>query len=223
MNWAPWSEIAVAVALLASSAPNSEYIKPTWPVMKRTSYSFDINLRSNSQFIKAFLKDKSGKPIYKFTCFIGNESSSQHHELTYSGGLMCGLGVVYDKSDVILGNRSLLSDGKTSAMFSRGNFNPEEIVGYCSRYPDFGRVRKFVLRRMIIIIALTKVQISPWYNGGGAFRRNLTNVDRRTFPIGKIQLSVEVNPTDLASSPYAVDSVFADPKGNQEICRKMKQ
>jgi len=190
----------------------------SWPILQTSSEVIAMDLRNQRTLVRVDLRDLEGKSRYQVVCFSGAESAVQEFGLIYSGGLMCGLAPTGTPIEVTLGNRSLLSDGATGAIFSRGNFNPEAMVGFCAAYPDYGLTRDFFLRGFRLTLSLLSVEVATGYTGGSEFRRSFTNENRTSFPIGRIKLRVAVSPDSKFLSSYAFPSRYTDPKGNQDAC-----
>jgi hypothetical protein len=212
--------LGIATLSTASNcAASPAKVRHSWPKLRQFSKTISLDMSSNEQYIQVFIRDLHNQPVYRFECFSGNETAVQKRGLIYSGGLLCGLGEITITENALFGNRSLLSDGSTSAMFSRGNFNPEELIGACAKYPDYGTTRFFNLRGFRIKLALANLQIKSGYSGSGAFRKIFNNLDRHDFPIGKAILTIVVTQNPMSRTKYSEISQYKDPNGNQELCR----
>ena len=226
MNWR-LTNIALLIALLLAlcSATATQAQSSQWPQLAKFTKTLDVDVRSPRTMIRLQLLDVQRKPQYRLVCFAGNEDANNSAGgFIYSGGLLCGFAPLGTRLSELLENRSLLStDTDTgAAIYSRGNFNPEEIVGACAKYPDFGLVRTLRLRGFRLVLTLSRVHVDPDYKGGIEFPHPFTNETRENYPIGRVKLSIEVTPDPSAQSAQALPSKYVDPKGNQEVCARRR-
>jgi len=211
------------LGLLAGSFGSANSSQPPiWPHLRNVSKEVEIDFRAPRTMVDVRLLDVDGKPVYRLICFSGtDEAVDGAGGFIYSGGLLCGLGDQGIRLQALLEGGTLL-DEKESAIFSRGAFNPEEIVGACASYPDFGVVRIFRLRGFRLELRLEDVEVEPGYEGGSEFRLSeeiLTNETRAHFPIGHAKLTIEVTQDPTAKNERASPSRYTDPKGDQQMCR----
>ena len=217
---------AAILTLSLTQCGNSRiaYQKTSWPQVGVFSASQPIDLSAPKQLIKIYIPDHKGKPIYKLVCFSGNYDAEQEIGVIYSGGLLCGLNTPNFPDNSTIDNWSLLSskDITRSAIFSRGNFNAEEITGFCASYPEYGRNRNFRLRGFALNIHLTNVEVKPNYNGypddSDTFHNTNFNANRSNYPIGKLVINISIRPDPTSKSSIALLVKIPDPKGDQNVC-----
>lgn len=214
---------AALLLVICNASGQPMHLGQKWPNVRPFSKIVIINWQAQKQLVSVNIPSQSGNPTYKLVCFSGNDSAAQEQAIVYSGGLVCALGELATPNAWLFGNRSLLSDGKTEAMFSRGNFNPEDIVGACSTYPEFGRNRSFHLRGLVVNLRLSDVKVSTSYAGGSDFRKMFNNLDRSGYPISRSVLTVSVKPDSASTSEYAAPVEVRDPKGNKQACLALSQ
>ena len=216
------TSVLIALLLALCSAPATQAQSSQWPQLAKFTKTLDIDLRSPRTMIRLQLLDVQSKPQYQLVCFAGDEDANNAAGgFIYSGGLLCGLAPLGTPLMDMLEGRSLLStDRRSAAIYYRGNFNPEEIVGACAKYPDFGLVRTFRLRGFRLVLTLSRVHVDPDYKGGIEFPHPFTNETRENYPIGRVKLSIDIAPDPSAQNAQALPSKYADPKGNQEVCAR---
>ena len=206
------------IVLLFGVATSPEaWTKPShWPSMASQSYTIPIDFRASHTVVNVNLRSRQGSAIYRLVCFSGRESEALAVD---SGGLLCGLAEKDVPNSALLSNRTLLS-GTDPALYTRGSFNPEELVGACAGYPDYGVSREFRLRGFRLTITIAKLQVAPTYHGGASWRESFDfdSKDRRAYPLGKASLEITVTPDRGSVTKYAKESKYADPKGVQEVC-----
>jgi hypothetical protein len=113
----------------------------TWPNVKPLATSVRVDLRSDKIVIDVPITDQAGRVRYHFACRGGSDAYLDSLPEHWVGPLMCTLAEGDQARE-----ESLLSEDDSAAWFSRGQFRPEDLVGDCAKYPEFGVRRSFRLR-----------------------------------------------------------------------------
>lgn len=188
-----------------------------WPVLQSHVQEFNINLRDHRTLVRIDLQDTEGQPQYQLACFSGDDTADLQLPYSYTGGLRCGLAPTGTPVAEILGDKSLLlAEDEPSASYSRGNINPQAMVGHCANHPDYGLTRTFALRGFRLTLKVSDMEVSPDYLGDGSYFRDY----RKNFPIGRMKLTVTVALDPTATSDRALPSNYVDPVDLQETCAK---
>jgi len=167
-----------------------------WPNVKPLTTSFHVDLGSEKITIDLPITDQGGRVLYHFGCRGGSNAYLDSLPENWVGPLMCTLAPGSQTSEP-----SLLSEDDSAAWFSRGQFRPEELVGDCARYPEFGVRRSFRLR---------------------GFRLNLEAQD--VVPDSKglaesFTLAISLVGDPGARAPQAERPGFLDPRGQGRSCK----
>lgn len=208
--------LAVTIVLLFQLIGSSALAQSDpWPILQSTSEAFIINLRDHRTLISTDLRDLTGSPRYRLVCFSSDYTTVEEISVRYIGGLLCGLAPTGTPVDEILGNGSLLAtEAERGALYSRGNFEPPALIGACASYPDYGLTRTFSLRGFRLTLQFSDMDLSPDYQGDFMYRIAY----RKDFPIGRMKLTVTVEPDPKATSATALPITYIDPHFNQEAC-----
>lgn len=125
-----------------------------WPRIAEVKKVFSFPEGRNASATVKIL-DLKGKPLYLLECHSAGYEGGP--EFTYSGDFECRLISLYSKETY----STLLTESPDQAADweSRGRILAEELLGKCSEYPEYGRVRQFKLRGMKITLQLDDVKI----------------------------------------------------------------
>jgi hypothetical protein len=113
----------------------------SWPDVMAQSRTFRVDLSAEKIVIDVPVTDQAGRELYHFACRGGSQTYVDSLAENWVAPLMCTLAPGNQARE-----ESLLSEDGSAAWFSRGQFKAEELVGACSRYPEFGVHRSFRLR-----------------------------------------------------------------------------
>jgi hypothetical protein len=180
-----------------------------WPLIEEKYSDFPVNFESGTPLIRFDINRRdSGTPLYRLLCFSGDQGI----DTVWSGGLLCAIGSADMSDDQIFG-RSYFSTSRFNfrAIYSRGNFNHEDIQGICAEHPFYGRSRVFRFRGMLITLELSDVQL-------GQTRRGDSEPPK--FVVNQAMLDVWVR-SDPSSTLSAEDDIpFAPPNGDAGECQR---
>lgn len=117
-----------------------------WPTMQEFTAKVGIETPADRIFLKFSLIDVQGQTRYSFICEGGSnkylDRLSDSSGINYVGPLACRL--VEGKSNT---EDSLLSEDGSAYWYSRGQIHDfHELIGSCSRYPEYGALGHFRLR-----------------------------------------------------------------------------
>jgi|GEM_PF-1668251 len=100
---------------------------------------------------------ENGKQIYSLFCIGGKDeyldSLSDRTGINIVGPLSCQLGLRAGFHE-----GSLLSEDASPPWHSRGQFHFDQLSGVCGIYPEYGRVRHFRLRAMLVTLTVEDIQ-----------------------------------------------------------------
>jgi len=152
----PSVNACLIVATFLAPATSSAGVT-SWPTVKTLHKSFSIREPAKA-VVKSVIRDTSGKDLYLFVCRTGNDESVP--DVNYAGDLDCRL------MEARGGEReeNLLLETHASnvaAWYSRGRMFAHELNGDCASYPEYGRLRHFRLRRMLLTMAFEAVRFEP--------------------------------------------------------------
>ncbi len=209
------------IALSACTLSSERAYSQIWPAMKEFSETRPIEFRESSKLYSFEIPNSRGNIQYVLACHTGGSGDDDRMGIISTGGLLCILREYKLNSSVenYFSNWSLISSDDSAPAFTRGNFNPEDLVGPCAGYPDYGSVRSFRLRGFTLTISVRNLEVAKWYKGGSDFRLEWLDGDRRAFPIGRAELRVDVKPDSSAKAAKPVWSRYQNPKGSINRCR----
>src|ERR1700722_12847879 len=127
--------------LIALALISIQTTGPAWPKVKAQATSFRVDLSSERIVIDLPITDEAGRVLYHFACRGGSEAYLDSLPGHWVGPLMCTLAEGDQAREELL-----LSEDDSAAWFSRGQFRPEDLVGDCAKYPEFGVPGSFRLR-----------------------------------------------------------------------------
>ncbi len=102
-----------------------------------------------------YIRDLKGGPIYKLECHNGNYNDQS--EMNFSGKFQCALFALEEGKTA---SWNLLADRtqQDSDWRNRGRMLSEQISGPCSKWPEYGARRVFLLRGMSITFLFKDLQ-----------------------------------------------------------------
>lgn len=142
------SLIPGAATLVNGSDPIS------WPAVKPITREYDFRDASHAN-VDLTLDGVQGKQLYTFHCRPGLSEGIGGEEADFDGDFSCHLHSLYTQDRY----ESLLIDNPLDILeaHSRGEFWAEQLVGKCGDYPEYGRMRSFKLRGMVVSLELTGI------------------------------------------------------------------
>lgn len=129
-----------------------------WPRIDETQISKRFHKEDYAFELKLpiFAKE-GGEQIYNLFCIGGKDhyldNLSDTTGLNLVGPLSCQLAVGTGSN-----GHSLLSEDSSPVWHSRGQFHYNQLSGSCAIYPEYGRVRNFKLRGMLLTLIIADVQ-----------------------------------------------------------------
>src|SRR5260221_4153629 len=141
-----FSVIVLAAACVCANTPRAG--SPSWPVVQTLHRSFVIQEPSKA-VVQTFIHDNSGADLYLFICRTGDDESVPG--VNYVGDLDCRL--MEAKGGEREENLLLETHAPdVAAWYSRGRMLADELSGACAKYPEYGRLRHFRLRGMLLTL-----------------------------------------------------------------------
>jgi hypothetical protein len=170
-----------------------------WPTIRPLTWRFHF-VDKKAQVARTRIHDVHGNPLYMLECCL-NAYDYANNEFDYSGAFECRLTSLYSNetfSTLLTEERDQVRDWQ-----SRGRFMLQEIEGKCAAYPEYGRIRSFRLRGMILRLDIKDIKMdrgsrinnAPWF------------IDR----IEDLYLSVSVVPDSKALSATAEVTKYLSP------------
>ena len=134
-----------------------------WPLVqpvKKTVTFMEPGKSGTDIPLSLILKDTHGVPVYKLECHNGNYEDSS--ELNFSGNFQCSLFAL--KEGRTRASWNLLAaktkDEQSSDWFNRGRMMANQLWGRCGDIPEYGRIRNFRLRKMLITLEFSNLKWS---------------------------------------------------------------
>jgi hypothetical protein len=148
------------------------------------------------------IRDRSQKGLYRLVCqtYLVHEDEG----FAFSGDFECRLTSLYSTEAV---PSLLTSDSEMPAdWWSRGRFIAEELQAPCSDYPEYGKVRHFRLRKMMVTVEISNLVFAA----GPPFERK-SGTAFRSF---SLRLSATPDPSasgSLAACPSVAPCTASSP------------
>ena len=123
---------------------------PSWPSVKPTQAAQTFKeSRADTPFF-LIIDGRSGAPAYKLECHNGNYEDTS--EITFSGDFQCALFELNENGTVVSWNLLATDEPaqQRSDWFNRGRMTGSQLFGSCGAVPEYGMVRHFSLRGMLI-------------------------------------------------------------------------
>jgi hypothetical protein len=181
---------ALAVSLLVWSGNTLADQATRWPAVSQIQRVFHFDHLSTA-IAELTFTSPDGKPLYKLLCRNGEYEGSPACD--FSGFFYCCLTSAEGKGDSILLDKYATRDWQT-----RARFLEEELIGECGDYPDFGRVRTFRMRGMILTLMISDLVIS-------------SNTQDKAFKDAAFTFEIKVLPDSKATSDNPEPSRYAAP------------
>ena len=184
---------------LAGSHRGVSRIQPSslerhWPVIQPVHRRVLIDLHSERIQIDVPIKAQDGKVVYTFACRGGSDRYLDTLPENWVGPLMCTLAEGTRATET-----SLLSEDDSAAWHSRGQYRPEDLVGACGDYPEYGRHRSFRLRGMRVTL-------------------DAQDVSGDARGVQSFVLAIDVAADSTATTPKADQPGFLDPRRQGRSC-----
>lgn len=160
--------------LLSMAAKASD--STAWPQVRGADVSVKFSSQYNSFRLQIPILSNSGAMLYWLYCMGGKEkfldSFSDQFGLNYVAPLSCGISNTQSITET-----TWLSEDASPLWHSRGQFHYPELLGSCAAYPEFGALRNFRLRGMVITLSISDIQ-----KGNGSIDNFLLTVTVRNDP-----------------------------------------
>jgi len=105
------------------------------------------------------IRDASGTVLYSLECH--NDNYDEESLIDFSGDFQCGLfshgADSAEETDLNL-LASQTRNEESADWFNRARMMAAQLHGDCARYPEYGSIRHFALRKMRITFSFTNVQ-----------------------------------------------------------------
>jgi hypothetical protein len=146
-----WTYLALINVRAASAQP------PSWPSVQPTQAAQTIKeSRADTPFL-LLIDGTSGAPAYKLECHNGNYEDTS--EITFSGDFQCALFALNGSGAVVSWNLLATDEPaqQQSDWFNRGRMTANQLFGSCGAVPEYGMVRHFSLRGMLITCRFSRL------------------------------------------------------------------
>jgi hypothetical protein len=140
--------------------------------------------------LTALLRDTHGNVAYQLECHNGEFEGQSL--MNFSGDFQCGLFAGKGKG-VASGNLLASEDRneRSSDWWNRGRMRSAQLRGDCLEFPEYGTVRHFTLRGMILTLSFTEIQWSKETDSNGMAR------------LGGFRVTISVVPDENSASARA--------------------
>ncbi|MCC6918783.1 MAG: hypothetical protein IT548_06235 [Alphaproteobacteria bacterium] len=148
-----FAALVIAAALVMCARASA----PRWPDVAATEGKVHVIYVANADpnGLEMTIKSPGGAPLYMLTCH--NFDHVGGGDLTYSGLMQCYL-FPWQR---YIGQRNLLDDDTSTPSYqSRARFAKEHVLPDCSGYAEWGAVRHFWLRGMVVTLAVRNLTFS---------------------------------------------------------------
>lgn len=180
--------------------PHTEEAQTPWVPIKAARRNYHLTTSQVARpRVYLMITSVAGVPSYRIRC--GSFDSPIDDQFDFSGDFECQL------QSIPAGKRysTLFTENPKSEKDwdSRARFITPELVAPCDRIPDFGRVRSFRLRGMMIRLALSNITFTE---------------ERGTLRMATFDFDVGVEP-DAAAVGTIAESPVIDPKWKNLPCQ----
>ena len=194
MNAISICALGAYAALMDARAASSE--PAVWPSVQPVHETRIVKeSRADTPFL-LLIDSKSGTPEYKLECHNGNYDGTS--EITFSGDFQCALFALNGRGAVVSWNLLATDEPaqQQSDWFNRGRMMANQLFGPCGAVSEYGRVRHFSLRGMLITFEFSDVVWSKQKGSPGRFQpQSQPQLEQFSFSV-----SVEVDPTAQTAS-----------------------
>lgn len=146
---------ALTASAITACADQQPIATSQWPEISpltKRYYFPDVDRASISKLI---IHSYTGKPLYRISCYPGEPESGNITDFDYSGFFQCRLVPLYGAwyGDLFASNPQVSSDWAT-----RSRFMLSQLLGKCGTAPEYGSVRRFLLRGMRITLSIKNLK-----------------------------------------------------------------
>lgn len=173
---------------------------PEWTLVREMEETFEV-AQPSAAVIKTYVQSHDGQPLYLFVCRAGLDEYFDTLGINYAGDLDCRL-MPAELGEVEV--NLLVETSGLAAWYSRGRMFAKELYGSCGDYPEYGRLRHFRLRGMLITLRFFDPQFVS-IQGEAAIGR------RPPVRLQSYKLSFTVEPDPRATGARAEPSGYLDP------------
>jgi len=145
-----------ATLIVCALFPLASFAGHSWPEVTPVEKDFQIDSISDA-YVSFEVTGKNAEILYRFECATPNVASKRKIQFDYMGGFECRLWSPADETRSTL----LIENSHDNDWQSRGRFAAYEVVGSCAEYPEFGRIRHFRLRGMLLTLTLNHIRLAP--------------------------------------------------------------
>jgi len=171
-----------------------------WPSVQPVHATIIIKeSRADTPFI-LLIDSKSGTPGYKLECHNGNYDDTS--ELSFSGDFQCALFALNGSGAVVSWNLLATDEPaqRQSDWFNRGRMMANQLFGLCGAVSEYGRVRHFSLRRMLITFQFSDLVWAKQKESPRRFQQSQPQLEQFSFSV-----SVAVDATAQTASAKPVE------------------
>ena len=142
---------AAGLAVLISGATTS-----IWPMIKAVEVERTY-VQGGDDPLRIFVMDITGSPLYRLECH--NDHYDDDSEVSFSGDFQCAL---FSQRGGTSDSWNLLATEEEAEQRSdwnnRGRMLASQLWGECGSYPEFGALRHFRLRGMLITFTFSRAE-----------------------------------------------------------------
>jgi len=190
--------IVVLGVLLSNAWPGREATEgksKNWPEIRQITKSQYLPNVETSRF-NIIIWAMNNQPLYRFHC-MGQSALERVDPADSWAHLSCHLHSLYGRDPK---ESLLIEDPYDREAASRGEIWSKDLWGRCADYPDWGRIRDFMLRGMHVRIELSRIKFD--------------DARETVVPhLRAVHLRVSVYPDPAAASSVARASPYDHPRG----------
>ncbi|HLH05813.1 MAG TPA: hypothetical protein VKW78_01105 [Terriglobales bacterium] len=181
----------------------------TWPKIVAIERTFEFE-DAQQAHANVMIEGVDGKPLYRLLC-LGPSLFKTDSSFDYSGDFDCRLQSLYSHEFY----STLLTDNprQERSWESRGRFLWSEIRGVCSGYPEYGQLRTFRLRGMVITL---KIEKPVW-----VMVESPSGPDSAKEGVASFRFSLQVKEDPSAYSSIAEEVPYENPELLKTGCSRV--
>lgn len=191
------------VCMLAGAASPMVAQVARWPTIQPVDVTRTYGVsgrRAADTPLRLIVRDVSGRPAYRLECHNGDYNDTS--EYNYSGDFQCALFALKGRSPTswnLLATSDPVQQG--SDWMNRGRMLAWQLYGACGDVPDYGRIRRFRLRHVLLTIQFKNIR---WTAGTRPLNPRLDGftVSVQAHPDPHLQ-TASAAPAPLRSAPEA--------------------
>jgi hypothetical protein len=150
--------LMIPLLLCALGAQTPIIHRRDWPVIQKFDLEIKIDANSERIFFSIPIRNQAGRVLYTLACIGGSTSYLDHLGGKMDENFNSPMCFFLGEGDKDVTGKLLCEDG-AAHWYSRGQIYFSELVGVCGEYPEFGKLRHFRLRGMMLTIQFQNIDL----------------------------------------------------------------